>query len=123
MGLFVPQSLNEDSLISFLSNLLGLNRARIKCLTLMILGVFESQSICLGKITRFFTSFALPSSRYRRMQGFVEQIRFCPQKLAVLLIDIMGLKSLESFIIILDRMNWKFGKKHCNILYLSPIQV
>lgn len=85
----------------------------------MILGIFESQSICLGKITRFFASSALLASRYRRLQRFVEQIRFCPQKLAILLIGIMGLESVESFIIILDRTNWKFGKKHCNILYLS----
>lgn len=85
----------------------------------MILGLLESQSICLGKLTRFFASSALPNSRYRRMQRFVEQVRFSPQKLAILLLHIMGLESLDSFIIILDRTNWKFGTKHCNILYLA----
>ena len=84
----------------------------------MILGVFESQSICLGKNIRFFSSGSLPASRYRRMQRFVKDIRFCPGKLAILLLQIMGL-SAENFILILDRTNWKFGKKHCNILYLS----
>ena len=91
MELPVPQSLDEDSLIFLLSNHFGINRARIKCLTLMILGLLESQSICLGKLTRFFTSSALPNSRYRRMQRFVEQIRFSPQKLAILLLHIIGL--------------------------------
>jgi len=84
----------------------------------MILGVFESQSICLGKITRFFASDALASSRYRRMQRFVKEVRFCSQKLAILLLQIMGITA-ENLVLILDRTNWKFGKKHCNILYLS----
>lgn len=114
----MPLSLDSDSLISLLYNHLGLNRARIKCLALMILGVFESQSICLGKITRFFGSDALASSRYRRMQRFVAEVRFSSQKLAVLLLQIMGIKS-ENLVLILDRTNWKFGKKDCNILYLS----
>lgn len=111
--------LNEATLISLLNKHLGLNLARIKCLSSMILALLEVKCINLSRLTGFFLSYASPDSRYRRMQRFVKEIQFPPHKLARLLIHIMELDEIDKFAIILDRTNWKFGKKDCNILYLA----
>ena len=60
----------------------------------------------------------LPNSYYRRAQRFMHQVRFCPTELATCMLSIMGI-SESLLILILDRTNWKFGKKDCNILYLA----
>jgi len=112
-------SLNQATLISLLDNHLTMNLARIKCLSMILLALIESRCVNLAKLAGFLPTNTSPEARYRRLQRFMKEISFVPQKLARLLLEIMEVNSEEKLTLILDRTNWKFGKKDCNILYLS----
>ncbi len=58
-------------------------------------------------------------SAYKRLQRFIREIVFAPNRLAYLIASIVGLEKREPWRLVLDRTNWKFGKKHINILYLA----
>ena len=112
-------SLNQATIISLLENHLAMNLARLKCLSLILLALVEVRCVNLAKVAGFLSSNASLESRYRRLQRFMKEINFIPQKLARLLLEIMEIKAEEKLTLILDRTNWKFGKKDCNILYLA----
>ena len=114
-------SFTHHSLISLLSNHLGLNLARLKCLSALIFSLVEVQSSNLAKLAGFMTCATARESRYRRAQRFMKQVRFAPEKLAPLLLYIMEVPTVEKLALILDRTNWKFGKADCNILYLAVV--
>jgi hypothetical protein len=110
---------NQATLINLLTTAFAFNLARIKCLALIILALIEARSVNLTRIAGFCNSKTALSSRYRRLQRFIQQVKFPPAKLALLLLHMMGIKPTDRLILILDRTNWKFGKKDCNILYLA----
>jgi hypothetical protein len=112
-------SLNQLTLISLLEKHLAMNLARLKCLSQILLALIEVRCASLAKLAGFLQSNATPESRYRRLQRFMKEVNFVPQKLACLLLEIMEIKTQEKLTLILDRTNWKFGKKDCNILYLA----
>ena len=108
--------LTHATLISLLENHLVMNLARLKCLSQILLALIEVRSANLAKLSGFLPSKATLESRYRRLQRFMKEIHFPPQCLARLLLEIMEVKAEEKLTLILDRTNWKFGKKDCNIL-------
>jgi len=110
---------NQATLISLLTTTLCFNLARIKCLALIILALIEARSVNLARISGFCNTQAAAASRYRRLQRFIQQVTFPPNKLAPLLLRIMEINPKDKLCLILDRTNWKFGKKDCNILYLA----
>jgi hypothetical protein len=112
---------NHHSLISLLDKNLGLNLARLKCLSMLVFSLLEVQSSNLAKVAGFITSGAERASRYRRLQRFMEQVHLVPEKLGPLLLYIMEVPREEKLALVLDRTNWKFGKADCNILYLAVV--
>jgi hypothetical protein len=110
---------NQATLITLLTTALKFNLARIKCLALIILALIEARSVNLARIAGFCNTKIATASRYRRLQRFIQQVSFPASKLASVLLHIMEIDSKEKLCLILDRTNWKFGKKGCNILYLA----
>jgi len=49
----------------------------------------------------------------------MKQISFTQDRLAYLIVAIIGLEKRGRWRLVLDRTNWKFGTKHINILYLG----
>ena len=88
---------------------------------MLVFSLLEVQSSNLAKVAGFITSEAARASRYRRVQRFMEQVQFVPEKLAPLLLYIMEVPGEEKLALVLDRTNWKFGKADCNILYLAVV--
>jgi Transposase DDE domain len=58
------------------------------------------------------------SSAYERLRRFVCEISFDSRKLAVIIASLSGLPDTP-WVLSLDRTNWKFGKRHINLLVLS----
>ena len=56
-------------------------------------------------------------SVHRRFERFFQHIRLDDGCIARLIVDIMGL-SVKPWHLALDRTNWKFGRRHFNILML-----
>jgi hypothetical protein len=67
----------------------------------------------------------MPSGRakavswYRRLQRFVSEVSIPWRILPKMLVSIVGLQAHKEWVLCMDRTNWKFGKKHINILYLA----
>jgi hypothetical protein len=59
----------------------------------------------------------LPSF-FRRLQRFFAGVRFDYDAIACFIVRFMGIES-GPWMLALDRTNWKFGKKHINILMLA----
>ncbi len=58
------------------------------------------------------------NSNYRRLQRFFAEVRFDYDAIACFIVRFMGIES-GPWMLALDRTNWKFGKKHINILMLA----
>jgi hypothetical protein len=56
--------------------------------------------------------------RYRRLQRFFQVVHFDYDAIAHLIMQIFGFNT-GSFYLTLDRINWKGGKKHFNLLVLA----
>jgi hypothetical protein len=115
----IKTTFNQATLITLLTTALNFNLARIKCLALIILALVEARCVNLARIAGFCNSKTATASRYRRLQRFIQQVSFPPTMLASLLLHIMEINPTDKLVLILDRTNWKFGKTHCNILYLA----
>jgi hypothetical protein len=62
---------------------------------------------------------AKSESWYRRLQRFVAEVSIPWRVLPKMLVSMMALEEREQWVLCMDRTNWKFGKKHINILYLA----
>lgn len=115
----IKTTLNQTTLIALLTTQLTLNLARIKCLAAIILALFEVRCVNLARIAGFCNNQTNIKSRYRQLQRFMQEVTFPPRQLAPLILHIMEVKPKTKLTLILDRTNWRFGKKDCNILYLA----
>ena len=116
----IKPTLNHTTLIHLLTGKLSFNLARIKCLSSIILALIEGRCVNLARIAGFYNTQANLTSVYRRLQRFMKEVTFPPSQLASILLQIMHIDHKNTKLtLILDRTNWKFGKKDCNILYLA----
>jgi hypothetical protein len=87
----------------------------------MILAQLESRNIQLSVMARHFSGPAKSDSAFKRIQRFINEVSLPSDAIARLMLAIFGLCPDEKLVLIFDRTNWKFGKIHLNILYLSII--
>jgi len=83
----------------------------------VILSLFKVQTINLKKLSESIESRANTDSRYRRTQRFFSNFRFDYDAIAKIIYFIFDFSNLKYYLI-LDRTNWKFGKRNINILFL-----
>lgn len=99
-----------------------MHMARVKALSMMILALLEARDIRLSIMARYFTlTSAKADSSFKRMQRFIKEVSLPFDRLALLIVAIMGLKTEKKLTLIFDRTNWKFGKTHINFLFLAVV--
>lgn len=105
-----------NELKKILSNLFNWHKSRIELLAQIIQALFCVKTVNLSEISNSFHSQAKEKSSYRRIQRFFKNFSF---DLSSIIILVLRLFLFEKYILIMDRTNWKWGKKHINILMLS----
>lgn len=101
-----------------LSQNLTIHKAKINCLSLMIIAIITAQSSNLKKIARHFTNSTTNDSNYRRIQRFFAQTPLNEHQIARLIFQLFGLNKVT---LTIDRTNWKWGKSNINIFMLAVV--
>lgn len=102
---------------SILSYFLNWNKARISCLSQIIQALFRVRTVNLTQIAEAFQTETKASSSYRRVQRFFKDFSFDMSFIVILVSKLFIMD--EKNVLIMDRTNWKWGKKPINILMLS----
>lgn len=110
----------KNLFLAQLTSALNCNLARIKCLTLLVASVLRHRTVNLAILATENLSGAKNESCYRRFQAF-----FLSAALPILDIGrfILGKipKPPKGWVLSMDRTNWKFGKRHINILTVGVV--
>lgn len=110
--------MNTSELESILTSYLFWNKARIKCFVKMLLSLIKVRTINMAELACGFHSKARKSSRYRRLQRFVKEIKIDFDLIAVFVMKLFELEKQQLYLT-MDRTNWEFGKFKINILVLG----
>jgi len=99
---------------------LDLNLARVKCLTLLISSLLRHRTVNLTILATETLSGAKNESSYRRFQNFFLKCSLsCPAIGRLILAKIP--KPSNGWVLSMDRTNWKYGKRHINILTIGVV--
>lgn len=110
----------HNHLSDMLQKHITLNLSRTKCLTAFIISMLQCRTVNLALLCNVMPSNnAKSESWYRRLQRFVAEVSIPWRVLPKMLVSMMALEEREQWVLCMDRTNWKFGKKHINILYLA----
>jgi hypothetical protein len=110
----------HNQLSDMLQKHITLNLSRTKCLTAFIISMLQCRTVNLALLCNVMPSNnAKSESWYRRLQRFVAEVSIPWRVLPKMLVSMMALEEREQWVLCMDRTNWKFGKKHINILYLA----
>lgn len=103
-----------------LSSALNVNLARIRCLALLLASLLRHRTVNLAILATENSSGASNQSCYRRFQNF-----FLTSALPLGAIGSFMLgkipKPATGWVLAMDRTNWKFGKRHINILTVGVV--
>jgi len=95
------------------------NKARLEFLLSFSTSLIICSTVKLNKIALFINNKAKYESNYRRIQNFFQNFKMDYLEYAQFVISHLPAK--ESFYLVMDRTNWKFGKSDINILMLGVI--
>ena len=95
---------NLIRLESILAQNLKLHKAKINCISQMIIGLITAQSSNLKKIARHFPNTTQIESNYRRIQRFLAETEIDEHQIASLIYNLFG---LDKVTLTIDRTNWK----------------
>jgi len=112
--------MNTSELESILTSYLFWNKARIKCFVRMLLALIRVRTVNMAELACGFGSKAKKSSRYRRLQRFVKEIKIDFSLIAAFVIKLFDLVGKRLYLT-MDRTNWEFGKFKINILMLGIV--
>lgn len=110
--------MNLTKVSSLLKVQFGFHLSRIHCLVSFVFGLIQAKSVNLHLIAQQVAN-SKPSSAYKRLQRFVQQVSFSQETLASLIVSILELDRRAPWKLVFDRTNWKIGSKHVNILFLA----
>ena len=102
-------------LLQLLSLHIGGNESRVKCLSYMIISLITGSSIYQKGLSSAICGKAKISSKTHRIYRFFREFSFDYIKVTNLILSFFG---QDSYIMAMDRTNWKFGKSDINILFL-----
>jgi len=100
-----------------LSHFLNWNKARVNCLVQILQALFHVRTVNLAQIAEAFQTTTKEESAYRRIQRFFKEFSFDTSSIMILVLNLFVMNGKVT--LIMDRTNWKWGKKHINILMLS----
>jgi hypothetical protein len=107
-----------NALASCLKESIPLYKTRLDTFCVLIVGVLTSRTVNLTLLAGGFANRAEISSNYRRLQRFFQQVSLDFDAIARFIVRFMGVED-GPWMLVIDRTNWKFGKKHINILMLA----
>jgi hypothetical protein len=110
----------QKHLIKLLSESLDCNLARIKCLCLLLIGLLRHRTVNLTILATGNSSEASNQSCYRRFQDFFLNFALPLSAIGRLMLSKIP-KPSEGWVLSMDRTNWKYGKRHINILVIGIV--
>jgi hypothetical protein len=110
----------NDHLFNQLNSFLNINRPRLKCLTLLVSSLLRHRTVNLTILATQNLTGAKNESCYRRFQCFFLNALVPLVSLGKFILKKIP-KPVEGWTLSMDRTNWKFGKRHINILTLGVV--
>jgi len=95
------------------------SRHRARLLALIITSIIKARTVNLADIATVFLTGSKIESNYRRIQRFFKDFTMSYLSFGKMMLNL--LPKDKTFIIAIDRTNWKFGKKDINILMLTLV--
>lgn len=99
---------------------LQLNLARLKCLTLLLASLLRHRTVNLTYLATENLTGATNESCYRRFQRFFFDCSLSLTAVGRLIITKIP-RPTEGWVLSMDRTNWKYGKRHINILTIGIV--
>lgn len=96
----------------------GWHLARIKCLSSLVVALFQVKTVNLAQLATAFPGRAEIDSHYRRLQRFFQYVEIKPAVLAHVVVSFLP---YTTYTLALDRTNWMFGCFPINFLVLSIV--
>lgn len=110
--------MDAKALSSILHQHFKWNKARMDCFTMMLQALFKVRTVNLTSLALAFGGESKTESNYRRIRRFFKEFTMNFTVLASWIFKFFNLEK-ESIQLILDRTNWRWGKKDINLLVLS----
>ena len=108
-------------LIQALEPKLNCNRARLKCLCLLIVSVLRHRTVNLTILaTTDDGKSCTNESRYRRFQDFFLRFALCLPSVAKVILSRLP-KPPGGYVLAMDRTNWQFGRTDINFLVIAIV--
>ena len=98
---------------------IDLSKSRLETLCLIVIGMVSARSVNLSHLACERPGTVQTASTYRRLQRFFQHVRLDGDWALPLLIRLLGLDG--SWLLALDRTNWKIGKTEVNYLVLAVV--
>ena len=108
-------------LYNILGQYFNWNKSRLTVLTDLLFGLFMVKTVNLSELATVLHSKAKIDSNFKRLQRFfnwLTSLNNYQESITDLVIAVLDLKNKKNDLA-LDRTDWKFGKKHINILTLG----
>ena len=99
---------------------LKLNLARLKCLALLLASLLRHRTVNLTILATENLSGSANESCYRRFQRFFLQCSLSPASIGGLILAKLP-RPKRGWVLSMDRTNWKYGKRHINILTIGIV--
>lgn len=101
---------------------LAWNKARLFTMTTLVEGIIHTRNVNLARISLCDEidngNTATPESKYRRFQRFFSDFALPLEDVSNLIRKKIPMPA-GGYVLSMDRTNWKFGKKHINILVIG----
>jgi hypothetical protein len=94
------------------------NRARIHFLSNFLVALLKVRTVNLVEIATAFSGRAKKDSKYRRIKRFFQSFPIDAFTIACLITQLLPLRE-ASWVLVMDRTNWKLGKATINVLMLG----
>jgi hypothetical protein len=99
-------------------DVLSWNRARINFLSNFIVALLKVKTVNLAEIATAFSGRAKKDSKYRRIKRFFQSFQIDAFTIACLITPLLPLEE-ATWVLVMDRTNWKLGKATINVLMLG----
>ena len=110
----------NNHLLNQLDSALDINLARLKCLTLLVSSLLRHRTVNLTILATQNLTGAKNESCYRRFQDFFLNGTLPLSSLGKFILRKIP-KPSEGWTLSMDRTNWKYGKRHINILTIGVV--
>jgi len=97
------------------------NRARINFLSNFLVALVKVRTVNLVEIATAFSGRAKKDSKYRRIKRFFQSFEIDAFTIACLVTQLLPIQE-ATWVLVMDRTNWKLGKETINVLMLGIAQ-